>query len=887
MKRFERGSVTVFLTLILIPTIIITAVFMDMSRIRLFSNQAIMAADNYAEGVLTEYDNLLKELYGVFAVTQDKAGIEAINDLREYMKTSFDPSGKVINFGHLAGVLDKDIDGFMPYRPKEAEEGVIIGKDESPYYDAVEGANLANPYVLGTQIGDFMRYRILDGFNKDNGEESGGVLDTLDSLKSVEADTAAAKEMEKVMDKASDILEKQKNFYNHAKNLNEDYYKYLRILNKSYQIAKDGGDKSELEKLVPDSSKLAYYRFNKDYPFDKDEATSKSPQGMISLVDGEYKDYFKSGSDDLAEPSDSVPMTEEEAKAKSERLVKEGKKKSQIKDELNWYADSYSDLYSGTDSKFFGTRIENYENSAKNLESAASNLISSFEDFNKAIKVVETKLGAEDVSENMRENMQSTLDQYKKLSENPGEYSDIAKHFTEQTGVNGEFRQSADKINNYLIEFRNYYLNKRPGTKDIDIVYETKLKSFKMNGENVGDIQISSFNRLNNNKLYESLKATFDGTNYDADNLKKTAEDKEKAAKKAQEDLEKEDENIGDLKIIPDSFELEDTGNTFLPGLISDFFKSGALDTQLAKIYTISYDLGMFSNRIDRELRDDKGDRKSLTGYDMSKLNYIYGAELEYLLNGSRNPKENLNSTRNKILAFRAGINLASTFVVKEINEPINKITAKLMGVNPVVAVVVNAALRAGATAIETVADWKLLKEGKKVALMKTRFDDLSAKEVVVNSGIDAVNKQADNIPGTSGGGKSLHKDINPAEAKKNAAKSIKLDYNQYVNIMLLVFVDTDTLVKRTGNLICINVNNAINNGNLDSQEFTLKNAVTAVKGTSSVHFNFLMLPNGFGGGESYGGMGAFSRKVVDEDTYNKMKEIEKNRYKFSVIRGY
>lgn len=891
MKRFERGSVTVFLTLILIPTIIITAVFMDMSRIRLFSNQAIMAADNYAEGVLTEYDNLLKDLYGVFAITQDKAGIEAINDLREYMKTSFDPSGKVINFGHLAGVLDKDIDGFMPYKPKEAEEGVIIGKDEFPYYDAVEGANLANPYVLGTQIGDFMRYRILDGFNKDDGEESGGVLGTLDSLKSVEADSEAAKEMEKVMDKASDILEKQKEFYNQAKNLNEDYYKYLCILNKSYQIAKDGGDKSELEELVPKlesgEGDLSCWRFYKDYPFGKTEATSKRPQGMISLVDGEYKDYFKSGSDDLAEPSDSVPMTEEEAKAKSESLVKEGKKKAQIKDELNWYADSYSDLYSVTNREIFKTRIANYEDSAKNLESAANKLISSFDDFNEAIKVVETKLGAEDVSENMRENMQSTLDQYKKLSENPGEYSDIAKHFTEQIGVNGEFRQSADKINNYLIEFRKYYLNTRPGTKDIDTVYENKLKRFELNGEIVGDIRISRFNRLNNNKLYKSLKATFNGTNYDADNLKKTAKAKEEAAKEAQEALEKEDENIGDLKIIPDSFELEDTGNTFLPGLISDFFKSGALDTQLAKIYTISYDLGMFSNRIDRELREKNGDRKSLTGYDMSKLNYMYGAELEYLLNGSRNPKENLNSTRNKILAFRAGINLVSTFVVKEINEPINKITAKLMGVNPVVAVVVNAALRAGATAIETVADWKLLKEGKKVALMKTRFDDLSAKEVVVNSGIDAVSKQADNIPGTSGGGKSLHKDINPAAAKKNAAKSIKLDYNQYVNIMLLVFVDTDTLVKRTGNLICINLNNAINNGNLDSQEFILKNAVTAVKGTSSVHFNFLMLPNGFGGGESYEGMGAFSRKVVDEDTYNKMKEIEKNRYKFSVIRGY
>ena len=121
MRRFERGSVTIFITLILIPTIIITAVFIDGARIKLYSNQAVMAADNYAEAVLTQYDNLLKELYGIFAVSQDKNGKKAIEDLREYMKASFDPSGKVINFGHLAGVFDKSVDGFMPYKAADME----------------------------------------------------------------------------------------------------------------------------------------------------------------------------------------------------------------------------------------------------------------------------------------------------------------------------------------------------------------------------------------------------------------------------------------------------------------------------------------------------------------------------------------------------------------------------------------------------------------------------------------------------------------------------------------------------------------------------------------------------------------------------------------------
>lgn len=59
LKR-SRGSVTVLVTMILIPTIFFTGFLVDLSRLKLYGNQAVMTADNYGEAVLSQYDNLLK-----------------------------------------------------------------------------------------------------------------------------------------------------------------------------------------------------------------------------------------------------------------------------------------------------------------------------------------------------------------------------------------------------------------------------------------------------------------------------------------------------------------------------------------------------------------------------------------------------------------------------------------------------------------------------------------------------------------------------------------------------------------------------------------------------------------------------------------------------------
>ena len=788
------------------------------------------------------------------------------------MKTSFDPSGKIMNFGHLAGILSKDVDGFMPYKPKEAEEGIVVGKDEFPYYEAVEGANLSNPYVLGTQIGDFMRYRMFKELGKSE-EEGGGVLDTLDSLKSIEADSEVAKKMENVMKKISAIIKKQEEFYDKVLDIEDEYYKYLKMLNIMYDVVQYGGNVyDKIRSLRLDNDRFV---FMEDYPFDNDEATSDEPTGMRALISGEYSRYFKKRKV-LGEASANVNSDEDEDEDNEE-------KKSQIEKELRWYSDSYQSVYNGADSSKFKVRIDNYAAIADELKPEAENLISSLDDLMEAIEDVESGLNDENISENMRKNVKSTLDIYKHLSDYYDGYGKIAENFINQKSLNEEFKHAAELINNYLRASVDYYLNEHP------ILPE----NLKPSGE---DVKFKRYlytrgNGAGDFLLYKELDNAFGIVSNSYRKLKNITQSSQEILENGKNKLEKEDENTDGINKIPENFEIEDTGSISQSGSISDFFKKGTLDTRINKIYTISYALGMFSNYVDK----NKDSKTSMTGYDMSRLNYMYGGEQEYLIRGSREPKENLNDTRNKILTFRSGVNLASTFAINKLNDIINEYTLKMSNQDFITAIAFNVAFRAAMGAAETLEDWMLLKEGKKVALMKSKLSDLLAIEVIsswldvldVHNGppvsYEIMQKLKQGIEEST----DINENGNLSEGEGNDSRSIKLDYSQFVNIMLMIFVDTDTLVKRTGNLICINVNNAINNGNLDSQRFTLKNAVTAVKGTSSVHFKFFMLPNGFGGRNNYEGMGAFSRKVVDQDTYNKMKEIEKNRYMFSVIRGY
>ena len=238
-----------------------------------------------------------------------------------------------------------------------------------------------------------------------------------------------------------------------------------------------------------------------------------------------------------------------------------------------------------------------------------------------------------------------------------------------------------------------------------------------------------------------------------------------------------------------------------------------------------------------------------------SNINYLYQAELEYLFGGYNSSLQNLNSARNKILAFRAIVNYAATYSVTEINSAIKTISELAAAVNPVLGLAVAGALRLAVAGLETLGDWRELKKGEGVVLIKNKLEDLTAYDRFASL-LD--------LDSSSGG---------------SGSSSLKLDYEQYLSVLLVFLTTTSQIAERSANLVCLNVNTVSQNigskGKLENLTFKMENAVTAIDASCKVHLDFVVMPQGF------------AEQVVAEDTYAQLETFEKNSYQFTVTRGY
>ena len=181
-SRGSHGIITVFVTLMMVPVVAVTGIMVDVARLKLYSSQAVMAADAYGDGILSEFDNLLKELYGLFSLTQNQEGLEAIDSLTEQMGLSFNPNGD-----------GKSFSGFMPYKDADVKLS----------YEKVPGASLSNNNVLMTQISDFMKYRVIQEVLEEE-----GILGTLLEFDGLDSEMDAMKSRNEITDSCSEALGK-------------------------------------------------------------------------------------------------------------------------------------------------------------------------------------------------------------------------------------------------------------------------------------------------------------------------------------------------------------------------------------------------------------------------------------------------------------------------------------------------------------------------------------------------------------------------------------------------------------------------------------------------------------------------------------------------------
>ena len=88
MKKFwrmkSRGAVTVFVTLLLIPSVLITGTGVDIARVYAARSMLQDANQLAINSLMADYDAQLQDLYGLFAVTEGDEELKKL--VNEYVE---------------------------------------------------------------------------------------------------------------------------------------------------------------------------------------------------------------------------------------------------------------------------------------------------------------------------------------------------------------------------------------------------------------------------------------------------------------------------------------------------------------------------------------------------------------------------------------------------------------------------------------------------------------------------------------------------------------------------------------------------------------------------------------------------------------------------------
>ncbi|WP_026666180.1 DUF5702 domain-containing protein [Butyrivibrio sp. FC2001] len=153
-RKRQRGGVTIFLTILLVPMIVICTLYIDVSRVFLAKSIATSSVDLALNTVLSQYDIDLEQYYGLMGSVQD------IDEIYEPAENAFVLSMQSTEVSPT--YLQQKITEISKLFGKSKEYDDVIGVDTdqtSAEIANVENANLANPGMMRQQITEFMKYR--------------------------------------------------------------------------------------------------------------------------------------------------------------------------------------------------------------------------------------------------------------------------------------------------------------------------------------------------------------------------------------------------------------------------------------------------------------------------------------------------------------------------------------------------------------------------------------------------------------------------------------------------------------------------------------------------------------------------------------------------------
>lgn len=233
-----KGAVSIFLVIILVPMMTVSALFVDASKIKLGRGVAESAGDLTLNTALTDYDTMLKDMYGLFATAQNTE--ELFSKLEDYYRSCITSSG----------VSDADADAYVDQIMSQLG---LLAQDNNTVdilnmqlidFDVYKrsDASLANATIMKKQIVDFMKYRA-------------PINTGLSFLSSLQTFSTLSKQTE-LVDKRQEYYKEQETVMKNAQEAWKKIYKYNQsgfVKSDTYfstMSSKFGGYKAEYDAIA-------------------------------------------------------------------------------------------------------------------------------------------------------------------------------------------------------------------------------------------------------------------------------------------------------------------------------------------------------------------------------------------------------------------------------------------------------------------------------------------------------------------------------------------------------------------------------------------------------------------------------------------------------------
>lgn len=704
MGLFKRneGAITVYLSIILSVMLVLTGVFVDGARARAAEAQVQSVAEAAANSLLAEYNNILKEWFGLMAISENNPDVLE-EELLYYMNRNLmtelgaqKPNLSDESWNYVRKFLDVNNE-YKDVKFLDMYDYLIEDVSVQPMY------NLTENEVIRAQIVEHMKYRAPEVL----GEE---FLEKINVFKSYKKQSEVLSSKLKVDSSLSGIKKALENLSKAIGDVNKYDQKVLsdKIKEVCEIIATKVGKHKVLEQCEKETKQakeaLKNYKKSDSYK----EEVKRLKEERSKATDKAEKDSISQQIEDLclSYENDIEAAEEAEEDANNEYLYVKKEASNEI-EELDKNIDEFN-VYNENAKGFAAKVIELSTDIEHQIQDIRTKLTGDNSDFAEKMKQEMSKIEKQVKKESMLHliakfdsninvlgnvNVSSSLEQklagmdlngidrdtpglkdygttdyiyiheyiYKRImniddliNNNVLKYSKVSssEFQIEKTTKSGKKIEDPRKVTNDLVDSSNNPLKELDTPKEHDDFAEL-LKGLPSGDEK----KISS----------EDILKAFLGEDYDF--AKKAIEGKYGSDGKDKKDAgnpEGEDkEEAGDIVDGMDFTNEEDESTDDGLGLISELigFLEDGLENIRDEIYVDEYALGTFNNFLStKEIKVKTGNTISqvdLRGRARSehKPYQYFDNEIEYILGGSSNDNLNVSNVMAKILLIRFVLN--------------------------------------------------------------------------------------------------------------------------------------------------------------------------------------------------------------------------------------